>query len=70
MLGRAYRHLRREYRKWHRVSGRSNQVTKLKGHADAIVCTLPLDHFDIIYIDGSHDAADVHHGRDAFLAQG
>jgi predicted O-methyltransferase YrrM len=42
-----------------RVSGRSNQVTKLKGHADAIVYTMPLDHFDIIYIDGSHDAADV-----------
>lgn len=42
-----------------RVSGRSNQVTKLKGHADAIVYTLPLNYFDIIYIDGSHDAADV-----------
>ncbi|MGH9540037.1 MAG: class I SAM-dependent methyltransferase [Terriglobales bacterium] len=42
-----------------RLSGRSGQVTKLKGHSDAILCTLPLDHFDIIYIDGSHQAADV-----------
>jgi SAM-dependent methyltransferase len=42
-----------------RRSGQGNKVTKLKGRSDAILSTLPLDHFDIIYIDGSHQAADV-----------
>ena len=40
-------------------SGQGSRVTKLKGRSDAILSTLPLDHFDIIYIDGSHQAADV-----------
>jgi predicted O-methyltransferase YrrM len=42
-----------------RHSGASGKVTKLKGHSDAILITQPLDHFDIIYVDGSHDAAPV-----------
>ncbi len=40
-------------------SGASGKVTKLKGHSDAILTTLPLNHFDIIYVDGSHEAAPV-----------
>ena len=42
-----------------RVSGQAHRVTKLKGRSDAILSALPLDPFDIIYIDGSHQAADV-----------
>ena len=42
-----------------RISGQGERVTRLKGHSAAVVSTLPLDHFDIIYVDGSHRAADV-----------
>jgi predicted O-methyltransferase YrrM len=42
-----------------RHSGAAGKVTKIKGHSDAILITQPLDHFDIIYVDGSHDAAPV-----------
>jgi len=42
-----------------RHSGAAAKVTKIKGHSDAILITQPLDHFDIIYVDGSHDAAPV-----------
>jgi predicted O-methyltransferase YrrM len=42
-----------------RHSGASGKVTKMKGHSDAILTTLPLEHFDIIYVDGSHQAAPV-----------
>ncbi len=42
-----------------RCSGAAGKVTKIKGHSDAILSTLPLAHFDIIYIDGSHQAAPV-----------
>ena len=42
-----------------RQSGAAAKVTKIKGHSDAILITLPLDHFDIIYVDGSHEAAPV-----------
>jgi predicted O-methyltransferase YrrM len=41
------------------LSGAGSKVTKLKGHSDAILTTLPLNHFDIIYVDGSHEAAPV-----------
>jgi len=40
-----------------RVSGVGDKVTKMKGTSEAILSALPLDHFDIIYIDGSHEAA-------------
>jgi hypothetical protein len=39
------------------VSGLGDKVTKMKGRSETILRTLPLDHFDIIYIDGSHQAA-------------
>jgi predicted O-methyltransferase YrrM len=42
-----------------RHSGAVAKVTKIKGHSDAILITQPFDHFDIIYVDGSHDAAPV-----------
>ena len=42
-----------------RHSGPVAKVTKIKGHSDAIIINQPLDHFDIIYVDGSHDAAPV-----------
>lgn len=42
-----------------RLSGQGGKVTKLKGHSAAVLPTLPLDHFDIIYVDGSHQAVDV-----------
>jgi predicted O-methyltransferase YrrM len=42
-----------------RHSGAAGKVTKRKGHSDTILSTLPLNHFDIIYVDGSHEAAPV-----------
>lgn len=42
-----------------RHSGAGGKVTKLKGHSDAILTTLPIDCFDIIYVDGAHEAAAV-----------
>ncbi|MCS6847225.1 MAG: class I SAM-dependent methyltransferase [Anaerolineae bacterium] len=40
-------------------SGRSGQVRKHKGRSDAILPELPEAYFDVIYVDGSHRAADV-----------
>lgn len=40
-------------------SGRSSQVRKHKGRSDVILPELPEAYFDVIYIDGSHRAADV-----------
>jgi len=42
-----------------RASGLSDKIIKMKGRSEAILATLPLDHFDIIYIDGSHQATHV-----------
>ncbi|MCS6910321.1 MAG: class I SAM-dependent methyltransferase [Anaerolineae bacterium] len=40
-------------------SGRARQVRKHKGPSDAILPELPRAYFDVVYIDGSHRAADV-----------
>ncbi|BCX04510.1 MAG: hypothetical protein KatS3mg053_2448 [Candidatus Roseilinea sp.] len=40
-------------------SGRRGQVRKHKGRSDAILPELPEAYFDVIYVDGSHRAADV-----------
>ena len=42
-----------------RVSGVGHKVTKLKGPSQDLLTTLPRDHFDVIYIDGWHEAASV-----------
>jgi predicted O-methyltransferase YrrM len=42
-----------------RLSGAGDKVTKMKGRSEAVLSTLPLDHFDIIYVDGSHRATGV-----------
>ncbi|MFC1463695.1 MAG: class I SAM-dependent methyltransferase [Candidatus Brachytrichaceae bacterium NZ_4S206] len=41
------------------ISGRSNQVRKHKGRSEAVLLELPRSYFDVIYVDGSHRAADV-----------
>lgn len=41
------------------ASGASNRVTKLKGSSTDMLRRLPLDSFDLIYIDGSHTARNV-----------
>jgi SAM-dependent methyltransferase len=41
------------------VSGSAKKVTKMKGRSDALVPSLPLESFDLIYVDGSHRAIDV-----------
>jgi len=40
-----------------RVSGVGHKVTKLQGPSHTILRKLPRDHFDVIYIDGWHEAA-------------
>jgi predicted O-methyltransferase YrrM len=40
-----------------RVSGVGHKVAKLKGSSQDILRRLPHDHFDLIYIDGWHEAA-------------
>jgi hypothetical protein len=42
-----------------RLSGKADQVVKRKGKSQDIVPEFPANSFDIIYIDGSHLAADV-----------
>lgn len=41
------------------LAGGKKRVTKLKGSSGDILRTLPLSHFDLIYIDGSHTARNV-----------
>lgn len=41
------------------LTGVGNKVTKLVGRSQAILPTLPMHAYDLIYIDGSHIAADV-----------
>ncbi|MBP7114583.1 MAG: class I SAM-dependent methyltransferase [Candidatus Peribacteraceae bacterium] len=41
------------------ATGAEKRVTKLKGRSAEILYTLPLDSFDIVYIDGSHTARNV-----------
>ena len=42
-----------------RISGAADRITKLKGPSEEVLSGLPLDHFDIVYIDGSHEAIHV-----------
>ena len=42
-----------------RQSGSSDKVTTLVGSSQLLLRELPLDGFDVIYIDGSHAASDV-----------
>jgi predicted O-methyltransferase YrrM len=41
------------------LSGFSDKTTMIKGRSQITLRTLPLDSFDIVYIDGSHTAPDV-----------
>ena len=38
----------------------TEKVTKIKGYSQAVMRTLPTDHYDVIVIDGSHIASDVY----------
>jgi len=49
-----------------KLSGLEEKANIIKGFSQIELRKLPLDSFDIIYIDGSHDAADCH--EDAVLA--
>ncbi|HEY9747946.1 MAG TPA: class I SAM-dependent methyltransferase, partial [Allocoleopsis sp.] len=40
-------------------TGAANKVTKLAGKSQEVLRSLPLDTYDLIYIDGSHVASDV-----------
>ncbi len=42
-----------------RVSGKASRVRILKGRSDSVLHTLPVNSFDIVFIDGSHAARDV-----------
>ncbi len=42
-----------------RLSGKEKKATVIKGYSNIALRKLPLDSFDIIYIDGSHTANDV-----------
>jgi len=42
-----------------RLSGRSGQVRKHKGRSEDVLLTLVPAHFDMIYVDGGHRAANV-----------
>jgi predicted O-methyltransferase YrrM len=43
-----------------KLSGFSNKVTKIKGRSQEVLKLLREGSYDVIYIDGSHRAADVH----------
>jgi predicted O-methyltransferase YrrM len=49
-----------------KISGLSNKVTKIKGKSQEVLKLLKESSYDIIYIDGSHRAVDVH--TDALLS--
>jgi hypothetical protein len=42
-----------------KLSGSGDRVTTIKGYSQAVLRGLPLEAFDIIYVDGSHAKADV-----------
>src|SRR5437764_7667049 len=42
-----------------RVAGGADKVTKRKGPSQSVLPSLPRESFDLIYVDGSHAAADV-----------
>lgn len=42
-----------------RIAGAVDKVTKLKGRSEELLGQLPRESFDIIYIDGSHQAVNV-----------
>jgi predicted O-methyltransferase YrrM len=39
-----------------RISGAGHKVTKLQGPSEDVLSRLPRDHFDLIYVDGEHQA--------------
>ena len=47
------------FRKNLKRSGRADDITTIKGYSQVELRNLPIDHYDIVYIDGSHDPADV-----------
>ena len=49
----------KRFRKNARISGRNDSITIIKGYSQEELRPLPLDSFDVIYIDGSHAASDV-----------
>ena len=49
----------RRFRKNVKISGREKDITVIKGFSQVELRPLPLDSFDVIYIDGSHSANDV-----------
>jgi len=49
----------KRFRKNARISGRKDSITIIKGYSQVELRPLPLDSFDVIYIDGSHAASDV-----------
>jgi predicted O-methyltransferase YrrM len=49
-----------------RTAHGKNKVRKLKGLSQEVLRCLPLDHYDAVYVDGSHSAPDVL--EDAVLA--
>lgn len=42
-----------------RATGRADQVTLIEERSDVALCALPPSTYDLIYVDGSHRAADV-----------
>lgn len=58
----------RRFRKNAKISGREKDITIIKGFSQVELRPLPLDSFDLIYIDGSHSANDVM--SDALLSWG
>jgi SAM-dependent methyltransferase len=42
-----------------RWSGLEDRVTKLKGFSEAVLPQLPLESFDLVYVDGNHRAVNV-----------
>ena len=49
----------RRYRANMKLSGASDKVTTIKGYSQEVLRNLPLNNYDIIYIDGSHFEDDV-----------
>jgi predicted O-methyltransferase YrrM len=41
------------------LADHKKRVTVFEGKSHEIVRTLPLDHYDVVYVDGSHEAPDV-----------
>ncbi len=49
----------RRFRNNARISGREKDITVIKGYSQVELRKLPLDSYDLIYIDGSHSTPDV-----------